>query len=809
MSRLVDAIFRITDEFSGPLKNFNTALSDVGRQGRQARKQIENVGKSISSFGASLTAGVTVPLVAAGTSAVNYAGDVSKSMELARATASQTEEEWQAAEEAAMAAAAAHTFTMEDASEATLNFARQGFDAAEIANQMGAAMDFAQGTGTDLATTAASLGNIMKGFGIETTLENVTEATDQLSRAQSLANTNGTELLTGVQMMAPTMRTLGYDVGDSAALIAAWGDAGVSAAEGATAWKTSVARLAKPTKEAATALAALNGGEGWSMFDEETGAAKDIITVQRELHEAFADMSAQQKEAAASAIFGKNQMSKMLMIVDTAPEHFQDLRAGIADSEGYAQDLSNTMMESLGGSIESLKSSIDVLKYSLGDLLGNYVQPIIEKITGVVDALNNLSPEQRETALRFAGIAAAIGPVLLGFGKVVTFAPQIMAFGAAVGEAGGLAKFGLAAITSPAGIVIASLAGIVAAGILVYKNWDTIKEKASAFSFVGDAVNNLLQRISPITTAIGEAFVTIGSAFQTAFSTIVGAFGDAAVSIAPHLEKFYGAFDSLFVTLSPIIESVGQLISDLAGGVGSQITTFGDVASAGIGLVATGIGGVLDAATGLIDFINVGFTGDWSAAWAAACDAFEPFEKVGEVVNSILTTLKNLITYLTGTFKSAWETTWTAVEAVFKPIGESISGIVDGISSAIDTAAQGLAGLKNAAAEKWENSAVNPNNWGWLGGGDTPGNASGTSYWQGGPTRVNESGGEIINLPSGTQIIPHDASRNAAVGSSSVTIAKLADSIIVREDADIDRITDSLVRKLIKAQDNMGVVSMA
>lgn len=68
---------------------------------------------------------------------------------------------------------------------------------------------------------------------------------------------------------------------------------------------------------------------------------------------------------------------------------------------------------------------------------------------------------------------------------------------------------------------------------------------------------------------------------------------------------------------------------------------------------------------------------------------------------------------------------------------------------------------------------------------------------------MNEKGGEIMNLPSGTQIIPHDASRNTPVGGG-VTIAKLADSIIVREDADIERIGDAIVRKLRMAKENRG-----
>ena len=49
-------------------------------------------------------------------------------------------------------------------------------------------------------------------------------------------------------------------------------------------------------------------------------------------------------------------------------------------------------------------------------------------------------------------------------------------------------------------------------------------------------------------------------------------------------------------------------------------------------------------------------------------------------------------------------------------------------------------------------------------------NAMGTHYWGGGLTRVHERGGEIINLPSGTQIIPHDISKKTAGGGQSINV---------------------------------------
>jgi hypothetical protein len=62
-----------------------------------------------------------------------------------------------------------------------------------------------------------------------------------------------------------------------------------------------------------------------------------------------------------------------------------------------------------------------------------------------------------------------------------------------------------------------------------------------------------------------------------------------------------------------------------------------------------------------------------------------------------------------------------------------------------------------------------------------------------------------MDLPNGTRIIPHDLSRNVLAAGSGQTVNISGNTFTVREDADIDRITDALVRKLYKAQANMGM----
>lgn len=851
MSRVVDAIFRVTDQFSGPLKNFNTALTDVGRQGRQARKQIADIGNSIAGVGTALTASVTVPLVAAGTAAVTYAGEVSKSMELARATAGATAEEWVQAEQAAMDAAKAHTFTMEDASEAALNFARQGFQAADMTYLMGNAMDFAQGTGTDLEQTSASLGNIMKGFGLA--MEDTTRVADELAKAQSLANTNGSELLTGVEMMAPIMRTLGYDTADSAALIAAWGDAGVSAAEGATAWKTSVARLASPTKDAETWMNRLN----FTLFDEN-GAAKDLVEVQAELNAAFSTLTAQEKEQAAAAIFGKNQMSKMMMIIDTAPDKFSALEESIRDSNGTSKELSDSMMNSLGGSIESLKSSIDVLKYSLGDLLGEYVQPIIEKITGWVDKLNDLDDAHKKQIIRYAGIAAAVGPILIIFGKLIVGASKLMGAFAGIAKAGGVLKAGLAALSAPAAVVIAIIGAIAAVIAVIVTHIDEVKASVAKMKAncaphlekLGEAFGKLKDAVSPVLNFIKDTFVNavlgavdaicgsealpfiidvvtnVVNAVADGINGMVGFFSDLATNAAPYITEFQNTFNS-------IVEGVTNFVNTLVENAAPHVETFVNTVSTSFNGLVEALGPYFESICNLFNSIKdtlepayewfrdtfiAGFKGAWEGL--ASSDGIGQFiDGIGGMISGLIDTFKSIIEFLTDVFTGDWEGAWESVKSIFSSVMDTITSIIEtvkGVIQSIVDAVQGAASaVQNFAAEHGMDAVQTQNSGRWGVAGylydkAVGSNAAGTNNWRGGLTRVNESGGEIMNLPSGTQIIPHDASLNTHTNAGGdISVAKLADTIVVREDADIERITDALVRKLIKAKNNMGVYSMA
>lgn len=87
--------------------------------------------------------------------------------------------------------------------------------------------------------------------------------------------------------------------------------------------------------------------------------------------------------------------------------------------------------------------------------------------------------------------------------------------------------------------------------------------------------------------------------------------------------------------------------------------------------------------------------------------------------------------------------------------------------------------------------------------------AKGTNFWKGGLVQVHERGGEIVDLPRGSRVMPHDKSvaeaykmGNTKNNNVTITIPKIADQVVVRENADIDRIVNGIANKLKIAKQN-------
>ena len=184
-------------------------------------------------------------------------------------------------------------------------------------------------------------------------------------------------------------------------------------------------------------------------------------------------------------------------------------------------------------------------------------------------------------------------------------------------------------------------------------------------------------------------------------------------------------------------------------------------------------------------------------------------ETIGGVISGLLQAISGIIDFITGVLTGNWELAWQGItnifEGVFGAIETIAKGIMNGVIGVINGAINGLNKIK---IPDWVPS--------WLGGGKgvniplIPKLDKGTNYWQGGIAQVHERGGEIIDLPRGSRVYPHDKSvkmareqgRSETTNKASVLVT--GNTFNVREESDIDKIAQAIAREIEKASLNMA-----
>lgn len=494
------------------------------------------------------------------------------------------------------------------------------------------------------------------------------------------------------------------------------------------------------------AVAAAMKAVGISLTDAN-GKTKNFMTILKDTRKGFSQLTEAQKSQYASALAGKNGMSGLLAIVNSSDEDFAKLSSAIYDSEGACKKMYDTAQNNLVGQLTILKSTVESIAISFGERLTPYVKQGTEWVQKLADKFNALSPAQQDTIIKIALMAAAAGPAIFMFGKTVTIVGKTVSM---LGKAGKAFKtFGTVAkmIGSPVGITIGVLLALIAVGVLLYKNWDKVKATA------------------------GKAFGYVKGVFQ--------ACGISGESMRKKLEPIGKRF-----------KEIGVNAKELWAVVGPAFKLIGDTISY---TFKQRVGPVIGVVVGAV----IGYFS-------------EMIKSIINVVDGITTVIGGLIKFLTGVFTGNWRKAWEGIKDIF-------GGVFKTIGSLAKMSMNGVIGVINGAIAGINKIGLKVPDWvPVIGGKDfhinipvIPQLAKGTMNWKGGPVQVHERGGEIIDLPRGTRVYPHDKSVQMAyrAGSSrkwSFNLEKLADQIVIREEGDIKKVIDQLAEMLEKASTNVG-----
>lgn len=280
---------------------------------------------------------------------------------------------------------------------------------------------------------------------------------------------------------------------------------------------------------------------------------------------------------------------------------------------------------------------------------------------------------------------------------------------------------------------------------------DWLSGKAEQFSAWVDGLD-----LGALATQFDQGFATAVDKAGQAFNWVQEN-GDTIISVLKTIAAAWG--------IAKVIQFTGSVVS-----AGTTIFNFGKTVMALVSAnpIVLLIGGAIAAVALLI--------ANWDKVKSAASELWQAIkERFASIRDSIV-----------GAFNSAKD----AVGSFFSWIGDKLSWLDNKIESIpiLGSLYSGGKALVGGVAD--------------FIGGLIGGNALGTSYWKGGLTRVNERGGEILNLPSGTQIIPHDVSKRVA-GGQTVQVYVTVQGNIIGNRQYADELGETIVQRILRALDNM------
>lgn len=443
------------NRLEGELKNIPSDLQLMGESMQAAGQKISAVGDALMPISAAAAA--------VGVAAVKTTADFDSSMSKVAAISGATGKDFDDLRDKAREMGAETKFSASEAADAFTYMAMAGWKTEEMMSGIEGIMALSAADGLDLATTSDIVTDSLSAFGL--TAKDSGHFADVLAAASTNANTNVSMMGETFKYAAPLAGALGYSIEDMAVATGLMANAGIKGSQSGTALRGWLTRLAKPTKESATAMEAL----GLSMTDSN-GDMKTLMQVIEETRDAFRGLTEDDKAMYAAMLAGQNGMSGLLAITNAAEGDLKKLAKATKEADGTAKKMADTMQDNLNGQITILKSAAQEAAISVGDALIPKIRQGVGALQDFTNWFNNLNDEQKQYAIN-AGIAvAAAGPFfkILGTGidvtgKVVTGVGDLAVKVKALGGVASAANTVLGMTAVQAGLVAAPLVVLGAA----------------------------------------------------------------------------------------------------------------------------------------------------------------------------------------------------------------------------------------------------------------------------------------------------------------------------------------------------------
>lgn len=459
-----DALQREIIDTENKLKSLTKEMHSFGSVAGQRLQAVgsamKDLGGKVQNVGKELTTKVTAPIMAIGTASLMAFKEVDSAFDIVVAKTGATGDALAEMKQQVTDIAETMPTSFEDAAtaigEVNTRFGATGEQLDEISRQF---LMFAKINNVDVNTSIDTVQSAMAAFGL--TAEDATDVLDAFNAAGQATGVPLDRLAESVKKNATTLQEMDLSLEDSINFLAQLDKAGVDSSTVMTGLRKALAKATKEGKPMNQALQELQ--------DSLTGATDETEASQR-----------------AIELFGTKAGTAIAQYVRNGQLDFATLGESAQDSAGSVASTYEEIVDPL----DQLTTAFNTLKV-IGMEIATAAMPFITQameilrdvLTRLKEAWESLTPAQQEMIVKIALIAAAIGPLLVVIGGIISAVGTVISV--------------LGMLLSPIGLVVAAIAGVIAIGVLLWKNWDTVKEKLEALKQkVLDEFNHIKQTVS-------------------------------------------------------------------------------------------------------------------------------------------------------------------------------------------------------------------------------------------------------------------------------------------------------------------------
>lgn len=532
------------DKLKDDVQNAKAQMTQVGEDSGSALNRLAETGKKMQDVGKTLTKYVTAPIIGLATAAVMTASSFDDAMAKVKAISGATGEDFDRLADQARELGATTRYTAREAAASMESLARAGFSVDEILDTMPGLLDLAAAGALDLDLAATITADSLRAFGEEA--DQAGRFADVLALAAARSNTDVRGLGEAFSYGAPAAAAAGMTLEQTAAIMSALADAGIKSTRAGTTFEATLRDIRDKSKEGSIAVDMMAYGlENFAIrtYDAE-GNMRDMLSIMADVEEATKGMTVEERNHAMAQIFSTVSMRAANIIMSRGTENIRALENELMNASGSAEEMADVMLDTLGGSIIILKSAIEGLMIEFGEVMVPTIRTVAEALTRLTEWFINLSPAAKKIITIVALLVAALGPLLVFIGTLLTMLPLMKAGFLMVKVAAGV-------VLVPLLKIIAIVAAIVAAIHVLYRawteNWGGIQD------IVGNAVDWIMDKFGWLI----DGLKSIGGWVKDAWARVTEFFGWTKKTVVDEVAEMSNETTAEVVKMSQDVE--GQL----------------------------------------------------------------------------------------------------------------------------------------------------------------------------------------------------------------------------------------------------------